>query len=110
MFLDACRSNWIPGRECALDEQMVLCKSRYAGIKTRVPNKPIRMRLKIFAICDSVYARTYVLTIRTEHNDTNGRRKVVNNAIFTVQRNCDLQPDERLSVAQTSEPIRSSLI
>ena len=54
-----------------------------------------------------LYASTYVLPIRTEHNDTNGRRKVVNNAIFTVQENCDLQPDERLSVAQTSEPIRT---
>ena len=37
LFSAACKAGWIPGRDCALDEMMVKCMSRFAGIKVRMP-------------------------------------------------------------------------
>ena len=65
LFSAACKAGWIPGRDCALDEMMVMCMSRFAGIKVRMPLKTVRDGLKIFVLRESQYVYTFTFQVYT---------------------------------------------
>jgi hypothetical protein len=51
LFNVACMGMFDPGRYVALDEAMVKCKSRFAGMKVRMPMKPVRDGIMIWCLC-----------------------------------------------------------
>ena len=53
LFVAACESEFLLGRDVSMDEMMVKSKSKYVSFRVRQPLKPIRDGVKIFAICDA---------------------------------------------------------
>ena len=49
----------------AIDEMMIKCKSRFAAITVRMPLKPIRDGLMVFALCDSLTGYMYAFHVYT---------------------------------------------
>ena len=54
---------WTSFCDVSIDEMMVKCMSRFAAIKVRMPLKPCRDGLKIFALCDSACGYTYAFQV-----------------------------------------------
>jgi hypothetical protein len=66
LFNVACQGMFDPGRYVALDEAMVKCKSKFAGMKVRMPMKPMRNGIKIWCLCSQ---EGYVYTFEVYTGD-----------------------------------------
>lgn len=63
LFQAACETVYRCARAMSLDEMMVATKSKYAGMKQRMPAKPIRDGIKIFALCCALTGYLFAFSV-----------------------------------------------